>query len=264
MTAVLRRALRTERRSLLGWVLGVAALVLVTAGSWPAVADSTDDLAQVLEDLPPALSAFFGEGIASFSAAAVVGSRLFGTIGLALFLGYAISRGARAIAGEEGEGTLELLVTQPLSRTSIAVAKVVATWLVLAGLVVLQQVLLLALVPVVGLDFGLAEVVAASAGLYLLAVLFGMLAFAVGSATGNRPLAVAVAAGSAAALFLLAGFGALVPWLADVAAYSPFARYDGTVVLAEGIDVGALGVFTVLAVVLVAIGIAAFDRRDLS
>ncbi|HUG84808.1 MAG TPA: ABC transporter permease subunit, partial [Euzebya sp.] len=134
MSAVLWRTLRSERRSALGWVVGVIALGLITTGSWPAVKDSTDELEQVIGNLPPAVSAFFGDGIATFSAAAIIGSRLFGTIGLVLFIGFAISRGARAIAGEEGDGTLELLVVQPLSRRAIAVDKVVATWVSLAVL----------------------------------------------------------------------------------------------------------------------------------
>lgn len=137
----------------------------------------------------------------------MVGSRLFGSIGLVLFTGYAISRGAQALAGEEGEGTLELLVTQPISRTRIATAKLVATWLGLAALVLVQQAALLAVSPGVGLDFGIGLVAAASLGLYLLAAVFGMLAYATGAVTGSRGTAVAVAGAAAAGLFLLAGLG---------------------------------------------------------
>jgi ABC-2 type transport system permease protein len=264
MTPVLGRTLRDERRPMIGWAIGIAALGLVTTGSWPAMAGSTDELGAVLENLPPAMSAFFGDGFTSFSAAAVIGSRLFGTIGLALFIGFAISRGADAIAGEEADGTLELLVTQPLSRAAIAVDKVIAAWLALAGLVVLQQVLLLGMLPAVGLSFAPSRVMGASLGLYLLALLFGMLAFAVGAATGNRRAAVAVSASLAAGAFLLAGLGSLVPAFETAAAYSPFARFDGTVVLEQGLDVVAAAWHAGMAVLLTALGIVAFDRRDLT
>ncbi|HUG86805.1 MAG TPA: ABC transporter permease subunit, partial [Euzebya sp.] len=177
---------------------------------------------------------------------------------------FAISRGARAIAGEEGDGTLELLVVQPLSRRAIAVDKVVATWVSLAVLVLLQMVLLLVMLQAVGLDFALGDVVAASLGLYLLAAMFGMLAFAVGAATGGRALAVGVAAAVAAGLFVLSGLGALVPALETMADYSPFARFDGTVVLDQGLDVATAVAFGLIAVLLVAVGVVAFDRRDLS
>lgn len=264
MTPVLGQTLRSERRSLLGWIIGVIALGVVTTGSWPAVRQSTDELGQMLENLPDSLTAFFGEGFTSFSAEAIIGSRLFGTIGLVLFLGYAISRGARAIAGEEGDGTLELLVVQPLSRRAIAGDKVVAVWLALAGLVLLQQLLLLVMLTVVDLALPLSGVVGASVGLYLLAAMFGMLAFAVGAATGNRALAVGVSGALAAGLFLLSGLGALVPALEGIARYSPFARYDGTTVLGQGLDVAAAVWFGAVAILLVALGVAAFDRRDLS
>jgi ABC-2 type transport system permease protein len=264
MTAVLSRTLARERHGLVGWLIGIGLLGLVTSGSWPSVEGSSEELGQVLDNLPDALTAFFGEGIASFSAAGIVGSRLFGTIGLALFIGFAVSRGASAIAGEEQDGTLELIVTQPVSRTAVAVDKVVAAGLALAVLVLAQMLLLLVMMPLVGLDFAVAHVVGASAGLYLLAGLFGALAFATGAATGNRALAVGVGAGSAAGLFLLSGLGGLVEALEPVADLSPFAAYDGTAVLASGVDWGALALFGLVGLALVALGILAFDRRDLT
>lgn len=264
MRHVLHRTLWSERRDALGWILGVLGLVGVTAGSWPAVEGSSADLEQLLGDLPPALTALFGEGITSFSAASVVGSRLFGSIGLIVAIGYAVSRGARSLAGEEGDGTMELLVTQPISRARIATAKLTATWLGLAVLVLVQQVALLAISPGVGLDFGLGAVAAASLGLYLLAALFGMLAYATGALTGNRGRAVAVAGGSAAALFLLAGLAQLIPDLEALARWSPFARYDGTLVLTDGLDVPAMAVVAVVALALAVAGTAIFERRDLT
>lgn len=264
MTAhILRRTLWAERRALVGWILGLVLLVVITAGSWPAIEGSSGELEQLLGDLPPPLTALFGEGITSFSAAAVVGSRLFGSIGLLLVVGYAVSRGARAIAGEETDGTMELLVTQPVSRTRIATEKLLATWLALAGLVLVLQVVLLALQPAVGLGFAVSTVVQAATGLYLLAALFGMLAFAVGAATGVRATAVAVAGGVAVGLFLLAGLGQLVPALEGVAGWSPFSRYDGSVVLVRGIDASAVLLFGVVAVGMAAVGVVAFERRDL-
>ncbi|MEE8600467.1 ABC transporter permease subunit [Euzebya tangerina] len=261
---LLRRTVRSERRPLLGWLIGITLLSVVTIGSWPAVEGSTEDFAQVLDNLPDALTAFFGEGIADFSAAGVVGSRLFGSVGLAIFIGYAVSRGARAIAGEEQQGTLELLVTQPRTRTAIAVERVIGMLGLLALLVVVQMVILLVTGPPAGLEFGTAEVVQASAGLFLLAGMFGSLAFTVGAMTGARGLAVAVSAGLALGLFLLTGLGGLVDGLATAAELSPFTRYDGTLALAEGVEAGILVVFALISVAVIAIGVVAFQRRDLS
>ncbi len=264
MTAVLRRTLAVERQPLIGWTAGIALLVLVTAGSWPAVRDSGAQLDAVMENMPAALTAFLGEGIASFSAAGIVGSRLFGSIGLAVFIAFGVSRGSRAVAGEEATGTLELLVTQPISRTSIAVDKVVAALGTLAGLVVVQQVLLLVMMPLVGLDFAVDNVVAASIGLYVVSAVFGMLAFAIGAATGNRQLAVGVGAGVAGGMFLLNGLGALIEELRPLADLTPFHHFDGTLVLSRGVAVVPMLVMAALTVLLTAAGILIFDRRDLS
>ena len=264
MTPVLRRTLTRELRSIIGWAVGVGLIALVTLASWPAIGESAEDFSEVLDNLPEAITAFFGEGIADFSAAGIVGSRLYGTIGLGLFVAYAVSRGARGIAGEEGDGTLELLVTQPLSRRAIAVDKLIAMLVGLAGLVLLELVLLLVALPLVDLSFPAGNIAGATVGLYLLSALFGSLAFAVGAGTGRRGLAVGVGGGLAGGAFLLAGFGSLVEGLAPIADLSPFAVYDGTTVLAEGVGAGPLLAFLAGAVLFAVAGIAAFERRDLS
>ena len=264
MTPVLGRTLARERRPIIGWGVGVALISLITVASWPAIAQSSADFEALMTSMPAALTAFFGEGIASFSAAAVVGSRLYGTIGMGLFIGYAVSRGARSIAGEEGDGTLELLVTLPVSRTAVAVDKIIAMMLGLAGLVVLELVILVVAMPLADLDFAIGHVLAASTGLYLLSAVFGGLAFAVGAATGSRGAAVGIAGGLAGRLFLLTGFASLVDWLEPLSAVSPFSAYDGTVVLAEGLGWTTPVVFAVVTLLLMAAGVVVFDRRDLS
>lgn len=264
MTVVLSRTLLRERRPIIGWAVGVALIALITLASWPAIGDSADDFSEMMDELPEAITAFFGEGIADFSAAGIVGSRLYGTIGLALFVSYAISRGARAIAGEEGDGTLELLVVQPISRRAIAIDKVVAMLVGLAGLVLLELVILVIAMPLVDLSFGAGEIAGATIGLYLLSAMFGALAFAVGASTGRRVAAVGVAGGTAGGLFLLAGFGALVDSLEPVADLSPFAIYDGTRVLLEGFGIGPMLAFAAVAFVCIVVGVAFFERRDLS
>lgn len=264
MTPVLGRTLWQERRTILGWVVGIAVLVLITCGSWPAVRSSAADFEEILRNMPPALTAFFGEGFADFSAAGIVGTRLFGTVGLGIFIGYAVSRGARAIAGEEQDGTLELIVTQPWPRRTIAVDKVVALMLSLAALVTGQFLLLLLLMPAVGLDFVLGNVMAASAGLYVLSALFGALAFAVGAATGRRARAVGVGAGTAAGLFVAGGIAGLIDGLEVLADISPFTHFDGAAVLTRGLSWMPVALNAVMAVVLIAVGVTLFDRRDIS
>lgn len=261
---ILTRTLAVERRRAFGWMAGIALLVGVTTGTWPAIKDSTQQFSEVLQNMPPALTAFLGQGIADFSAAGLIGSRLFGTIGLAVFIGFAVSRGAGAIAGEEEEGTLEQLVTQPVSRTWVATARVTAAWTMLAALLLLQMVLLLVMMPIVGLDFAVPHVLGATIGLFLLASVFGSLAFAVGAATGRRGACVGVGAGAAAGMFILTGLGGLVSELQGLADLSPFSHYDGTVVLDQGLDIPAAATFLVVSVLLVAAGIVAFNRRDLS
>lgn len=264
MSEVLRRALLSERRPLLAWLLALLVVCGVTLGSWPAVNGSAADLDRVFRAMPPALTAFLGDGISTFSAASVVGSRMYGTLGLALVVGFAVSRGARAVAGHAAQGTLELLAAQPVSRRAVATGGLVAGALGLASLVLVEAAVLLAVQPLVDLDFRVRHVLAAATGLYAVAAVFGSVAFAVGAATLHRPAAVGAGAGLAGGMYLLTGLGDLVPALGTAATLSPFTHLDGTRVLGGGVAAAPVAVMAAATVLLCLLGTWALARRDLS
>src|SRR5664279_3386289 len=57
------------------------------------------------------------------SAAAYVGATIYGLLGPVLVAVLAISHGARSIAGDEEQGTLDLLLAHPVSRVQVAMQR---------------------------------------------------------------------------------------------------------------------------------------------
>jgi beta-exotoxin I transport system permease protein len=262
--SVFGRVVWDRRPGLVWWIGGLVFLAMVMVASYPSVRSNAESLTSLLDSMPKGLVSLFGsEDPAEFvRPAGYVDSRLYSSIGTLIAIFFAISIGAGAIAGQEEEGTLELLATQPVSRRRL----VLESWL---ALMCLTSFLGLALVvvltvanPLVDLHFGVEGILAANVGMVLIAVLFGSVALAAGAATGHRARAVGAAAGLAIVGFFVNGLAPLLGggrWIQNL---SPFHWYLAQSPLSGGFAAGflllALGV-----AVAVAIAVWGFRRRDL-
>jgi ABC-2 type transport system permease protein len=252
--------LRDQRRSLLLWGVAVGAVTAMYVGFWPSMG-ATADIEAFIQNMPEALVQALGyDQIAT--PAGYLRSTIYGLLGPALLLVFAIGAGARLVAGQEEDGTLELELTSPVARTRLLAGRLLALWLDVAILVTVLTLVTLALVSAFDMRVPSSHVLAASTGLLLLVLGFGTVALAVGAATGRRAVALGVAAGLAVLSFIFDAVGPTigVDWMAAV---SPFSWYLSPNPLAEGIDPGGYALLAALPVLSAIGGWLAFDRRDL-
>jgi ABC-2 type transport system permease protein len=181
-----------------------------------------------------------------------------------LLLVYGIGAGARAIAGEEEAGTLDLLLSHPLRRRRVLLEKLGAAVVLLAGLGAVIFLVVTGSSAVFGLDVGTLDVAAATLGAVLLAATFAALALLVGAATGSRALAIGVASSLVIASYLLFGLGNLVDVLEPVQALTPWDWYAGGDQLRNGLDWRGTVLLLGSVVVTAGAAIPLFQRRDLS
>ncbi|MDR7278415.1 ABC transporter permease subunit [Catenuloplanes atrovinosus] len=115
----------------------------------------------------------------------------------------AIGLGARAVAGIEETGELELLLAGPIGRRRLVLTRYAgfAASIALAGLTIWAVVQWFVFVGRIGIDT--AHVAAACAGLVLVGLFFGSMSFAAGAFTGDRAVALALAGGVATVAYTL-------------------------------------------------------------
>lgn len=255
---ILGYVLRGDRRALVLWAVAVSAVAAIYTSSFATVAGLKQS---AISNLPAALVKAMDLGAFS-SPGGYLGSTVYGILGPALTLVFAISLGARLIAGQEQDGTLELELTHPVSRRRIYLERLGALWLGALALVAALTVTVLVLSRVVGMDIGVGRVLAGSSGLLLLVLALGSLAFAVGAATGRRPVALGVAAAVAVLAYASNALGTVMDsgWLVAV---SPWSWYLGGHPLTDGFDGAGLLKLFILLVVATTVGAVTFDRRDL-
>ena len=229
LTSIAGKAIWDRRRSFWWWLLGIGFLAAITISLFPSLADTGDAFQGLLDAYPAELLALFGitDPDSLLTGAGLVSSRVYQGIGLVVFLAFAIGIGKAALAGEEKDGTADLLLATPTTRDRVVVAK--ATSLLLLSLALVAGVLVIVWLgdAIVDLDLGFAGLLAANLGMAFLAFLFGAVALATGAGTGKPGLAIGVSAGLGVATFLLNGFGAVVDWLEPFRLLSPFYWYQG-------------------------------------
>jgi ABC-2 type transport system permease protein len=261
-TDVLVETMRERTRSTLWWSIGLAALVALTVAFYPSVRDDTA-LNDYTKDLPESLRALFAGGELDItSAAGYLNSQIFALAAPLVLLVFAIGHGSGAVAGEEERGTLDLLLAHPLRRRDYVVQRFAAMTALVVALCVVLLVTTAIGARTVDLEIGFGRLAAGSVSVGLLALLFGTLALAVGSARPGRATAVAVSAGVAVVAWLFDGLSHTVGALEGWRPASPFYQALGKNPLRDGAQWGSWAILLAATVVLVVVAAAGLERRD--
>ena len=255
--SVYAKSLRDRWTAVVGAGSGIGLLL------WMAMAVYAEIDTSFYYELPAAFLEAVGISAEVGGIGGIAYGAMYNLMGAMTLAGVAISFGASAIAGEVRAGTLGLLLANPRSRTDVTVSKLasMATLLAGGGLIYLGAALL---VPaVLGVDITGIHVAALMLHLTVNALVWGMVAFAIGGWTGNRGAAVGVAAGTMVASWLATSFLPLIEGLADVAKVFPWYWFNGSQPELNGVGWGHLGLQVGLSVVLGAVALVGVRRRDL-
>ena len=259
--------LRDRRRSLIAWALGVIALVIVMALFYPSIRDAGADFDAYLEALPESMRDTLGASAGSITdPEGYLVSQLYSNMYPLLLLILGISMGAWAIAGSEGDGTLEVTLAAPIRRSALAWGRWLATGAALFAVILLSTAALVAMSPPLELTEGIPwwGTWSAAVTMWALVLVYSSVAFAVGAATGQRSWALAASAVLAAVGFLGQLFASLAAPLEYLQPTSPWYWFLGTSPVAQPPGLVSFGLPLALAVACAAAGVWRFGRRDIA
>lgn len=247
------------RRSLVMWSIALGSVSAMYLSFYPSMGNGAMD--ELVADLPEDLVTALGYDVIG-SAGGWVTSTVYGLLGPILLLVFSIGTGSRLLAGEEEAGTLELEVTSPVPRLRILAERLAALVVATIGLVLVVAIVCFVLITALDMDVPIDRLLAGTAGLLLLTVGFGTLAFSIGAATGKRTTATGAAAALAVLAFMFDALGPVVDlqWMSEV---SPFYWYLGANPLIDGFDVTGLLKLAIIPIVATIIAVMTFPRRDL-
>ncbi len=252
---------KTIRDWLLWTVIAVVAMWLISLLYIAIMGTSGDAYSTMLDDLPDVITKIYGQN--DGTAAGLAMSGIYSLIGPLVLLSYAIGLGSSAAVGEEEARTLPILLSSPLRRRSILLAKTAVATLGVLAIISLTWLGVVLAAAVVGLDLSNQNVVGASIQLLGMVLLFGALALGISAWRGSSGIGIGLAAGVAVASYFVTTLFPVVDQLAGVAKLTPWYLFSGADALRDGVNLILLAVAIIVAAGLFGVGAYALDRRDL-
>lgn len=232
LRSVFTKDLWDRRRSAVWWIGGVALLNVWVASVYPVIRDS-DAMKDFVNEFPPAVLALFGIDPDTFlTGAGFLQSEMFSFIIPIIVITFGVLAGTAATAREEKDGTMDVLLAVPISRPSIVLQKAASMTLVLGAIMAGTTLALMGMNVAVDLSLSIINLIAVCAGAWLLGLVFGGVAMAVGAFTGSPGATSGAAVSLGIVSWFVTAFSSLYSWLELPSKLSPFSWYlDGNPLL---------------------------------
>jgi len=271
------RWLRDRLLSTTVWTASLVVTVVATAAFYPALADiSTEEITGGSEAMSSVLG--LANGIDPGSPLGYLWIGLYANIFPWMLMALGIALGVAAIAGDEDTGTLEYLLSKPVTRTGVAIARFSGLVTILLIASALSALSLIVSLPLFDLDDSVTSTVngvsvtspgATAADVFngtfaSFAVAMGIagVAFLLGSATGRKGLAMGASSGIAIGGYVLYTLSNMTGSLEALTWISPWRWYVDEAMLINGLAAEVLIPFVTASVGFVA-GWFLSLRRDL-
>jgi len=266
MSAVLfRRTLMDRRRWLIGWTIGIIALVVVSLAFWPSLKDQGASLSEAIDKMPESMKALFGMGggLDPFSPIGYLASQIYSLMLPLLLLVAAIGFGA-GLASDEEHGLLEMTLGTPVSRSRVVVERFAALIAALLILAIVSFGSTAATVRAVNLGVGNAAILWATVATAALALFGGTLSLAVGALTGRRSIAIAASSVIMITSYLVTSLAAAgISFFKTLEPYSVFTLTDVVPTLQRGTPGAGVAALVGLTLITAVVAAWGFNRRDL-
>lgn len=247
-----------RRRSPLAWGLPLGLMSAFIVAIYPSVQGA---LTEVVEKYPEGLKQAFGIGELSNVEQYLHGEMLSLIVPLAV--GYLAARAvASDLSGAAESGRLEVVLSAPVRRSLVCLGAFLAAAVEIAAVLLITVALSLLGSVAAGSGLEVGPALAGFAAVWPLALVGGGLAVLVSGLSLKTSVVTGVVAGSLVAMYVLDLIGKLDEGL-DALRYASIFRYYGSAI-ETGIEPLAFVGLSAFALALAIVGMALFERRDLS
>ena len=261
MFAIFLRKLKKNWLMILGWGLGLGLLGYYLFDIYDTFFERNIDLRSVFNAFPDDLMAFFGGDVDLFTPAGFMHLEFFSYMPIVLGI-MVISAAASLITKSEEEGTLEVLLSQPISRSKVFVSRLLA--LLLSVILILGIVWSGFALGVHFTDFDLemGELVLPFISLFAILLTFMSLALFLSMLLPTSSSAGLVTGFLLIASFFISSLARIDEDLEGINRFSPLKYYQGGAAV-DGLDGQNLLLLFGLSVLFIALAWFLFEKRDM-
>lgn len=264
MNSIIKWTLRQRRVYTIWWTIGTVLFVALEIGLYPSFKNQTQALNQSLSQLPDSVKALIGDTGNYFSAASFLNSRVFYLVLPMILIILMIGLGSSIMAREEDDGTLELLLSRPISRAKLLFGKALSAILITAIITIVTLIVTIGLSKAVGLPNSVTQISAAMLLTYTLCLVFGAFAFML-TALGKFGRGASIGLTSAIFLtsYVVTGLTTSIQWLVWPAKLLPYYYFEPQKMLTGHYTWTPVGAFLLATIIFGIIAYFGFRRRDI-
>jgi ABC-2 type transport system permease protein len=254
-----RKSMRDLRGQIFGWGLWMGAVLALTVGLFPSISDLYGDM---LSDLPDTWAGLIGEGdLGTLAGYLSVEFFSYAPVALAVF---AILAGGGLIVGEEVAGTMDLLLSQPVTRLRVALVKLSAftvSLVLIVGLIFLCFIIAALLISETN---SMRRVLNSLLLLVPFELMLALAAAMLAQLFASRLVGGTMLAGFLVASYMLDALSGMSPVLVDMRPLYLISYFQGAAALNGDISWVYLIVSLVAVAVLAIANVMFFVRRDIA
>lgn len=255
------KTLRDYRTGILGWGIGMGLILTFTMASISQLTATPQARVELV-----ALAGQFAWNAAAIAVDTVGGYAMF-KIGIFIFLiaVWPLLAASRALRGEEERGSMDVLLSLPLTRASVALQKIAAIWTALLAMGALIGILAYAGGQEFGADFGIVDALLYGLDLALVCAVVAGAALVLSQFTSEAGGAARWAGGLLVVAIVVDMVHRVFPDLEWVSRVSPIYYFNLSkpLVPSYGTNAGAMLFLLALAALLFGAAVWIFARRDI-
>lgn len=255
-------AINLKAQAMLIWGVALGALGALFVALYPSISDSSAGMQEMVSSMPAAMREMVGFGAGTFSSVEgwLNGEMLGFLVPLALSF-FPILVASYALAGAGEDGTIDVLMSAPLSRWQFVLGRFLAAAVMLLGIVAIMGAATWLTAVIADVDLGLGSMAAGSLSLWALCIFFGGLALLFSAVFHRRFLALAIPAAVLILMYFVNALAGSVEFFDTIQPLSAFNYYGSAI--QDGMDWANFAVLTGSTLALAGLAVLIFRRRDI-
>jgi len=267
MSALITKTLKSNRIGLAIYIAICTGFVWMYAAFYPSILTESEKLKEAFTAYPQDLMKAFGIEIESFisSFEGFMAGEYFSMLWPIILIVLIIAYGASAIAGEIEQGTIELLLAQPISRLRIFFSKYLSGLFIITIFIAISISTVILFAYVYNIDFQWQNFLTVSVLGFLFAFAIFGICFMLSAISSSKGKPAAFTGGLLIIMYALNIFSAFQESLENLKYVSFFHYYDQNAALLNNhIDSLNIAVFLTVGIICTVVGTVVFVKRDIA
>ncbi|MFQ5854723.1 MAG: ABC transporter permease subunit [Anaerolineae bacterium] len=261
MRTIFRHTLSRHRGQILGWGIALGLLGFYLVLFYDTIAEQQEVIQQLLQSYPPEMLAFFGDIDAVTTPEGYLGVEFFSYMPLILGI-FAVLAGSSLLASDEEQGTLDLVLAYPVSRTALFLGRLLGLVVATTAIFAIMWLSFVIATFWSSIGVGWSELVLPFLSLLAVVLLFGTLAILLSMLLPSRRLAAMTAGIVVVASFFLTSLARIDEDLETIAKLSPLNYYQSGDAI-QGLNSTWFGGLLAVAALFTLLAWWRFQRRDI-